>query len=270
MQCVRPLYFDNLKQTVACGKCIGCRLARINEWGTRMMHENNYHEKSTFVTLTYRDEDLPANNSVDKRELQLFFKRLRQQMVRDGCREKIKYFACGEYGETNGRPHYHAIIFGIGLSEYYKKLIQDTWGHGRTQNATVTMKSCKYVAKYIQKIITGEKAKEKYAGREAPFRLLSKALGKEYALSHAEQIKADLRINVDGRMQSIPRYYRKVLKIDEIDYEQYFTERLLKKITIYKKRNIQPLDEYSYQERVKDYKEETLKRVLQMGKPDRF
>jgi hypothetical protein len=43
-----------------------------------------------------------------KRDLQLFFKRLRKAYPD----VKLRYFACGKYGEQFARPHYHVILFG--------------------------------------------------------------------------------------------------------------------------------------------------------------
>ena len=56
------------------------------------------HEKSSFITLTFNDEELNkrANpSSVDVRDFQLFMKRLRKK------HKKIRFFHCGEYGEKN-------------------------------------------------------------------------------------------------------------------------------------------------------------------------
>ena len=65
-----------------------------------------------------------------KADLQKFFKRLRRD-----TNTPIKYFACGEYGkrsrliqtrsgrlyQTDGdRPHYHFILYGIGLTKLIK------------------------------------------------------------------------------------------------------------------------------------------------------
>lgn len=49
--------------------------------------------------------------------LQKFFKRLRKKFG-----EGIRYFACGEYGSKNGRPHYHALLFNFDFTD--KKLWQ--------------------------------------------------------------------------------------------------------------------------------------------------
>ena len=129
MRCINPVTITNKasisqeKMEVPCGKCIECRIHQRKEWSLRLLHEMAYHERSVFLTLTYSDENLPDDLSISKRHLQLFLKRLRKQSGRKG----IKYFATGEYGESTQRPHYHAIVFGVGLQEEDKQFVKDCW-----------------------------------------------------------------------------------------------------------------------------------------------
>lgn len=90
-----------------CGMCRGCKADLAREWAIRCYHESQMHPVSCFATLTYRDEKLPPGGSLDTRDLELFWKKLRHRV-----KTKIRYFACGEYGEKRSRPHYHACIFG--------------------------------------------------------------------------------------------------------------------------------------------------------------
>ena len=127
MRCINPITITNKASIsqeameVPCGKCIECRIHQRKEWSLRLLHEMAYHERSVFLTLTYSDENLPDDLSISKRHLQLFLKRLRKQSGRKG----IKYFATGEYGESTQRPHYHAIVFGVGLKNEDKQLVKD-------------------------------------------------------------------------------------------------------------------------------------------------
>jgi len=50
-------------------------------------------------------------DSLIKRDVQLFIKRLRKEQDSRGS-SKIKYYLVGEYGDLTKRPHYHAAIFG--------------------------------------------------------------------------------------------------------------------------------------------------------------
>nr|QJB20379.1 MAG: replication initiator protein [Microvirus sp.] len=173
----------------------------------------SYHKSASFVTLTYKDDAIPKNNSVSKDELQRFFKRLRIDL-RD---RKICYFACGEYGEQYQRPHYHAIILGIHPKED-QKLVDEAWGLGFTYFGSVTYDSCRYTADYIMKSFIGKKAKDFYGDREPPFSLKSIGIGKRYALDNAERLKKNRYITIRGRKIGLPRYYGKVLHLDPEDY----------------------------------------------------
>jgi len=156
---------------IACGRCTGCRLERSRLWAARCMHESLEHEESYFVTFTYNDDSLPDSNSLRPRDLTLFFKRLRK------AGHHFRYFACGEYGDK-GRPHYHAIIFGLRLPDlkytstsysgsrlYKSELLQKHWYHEKTGNSLgfldvghCTFESCAYVARYILKKQLGNSA----------------------------------------------------------------------------------------------------------------
>ena len=93
---------------VPCGKCLGCRKAHARQWAIRLVHEAQLHPTSAwFVTLTYDDGSLPDNGSLDPRDLQLFLKKLRRKH-----RRKLRYYACGEYGDASDRPHYHLVLYG--------------------------------------------------------------------------------------------------------------------------------------------------------------
>ena len=120
-------YPPNARLKIPCGRCVGCRLERSRQWANRCMLELQYHESSYFVTLTYDDEHVPVtyySENVDgearsgltlrARDLQLFMKRLRKEH----SYERLRFFACGEYGSNSYRPHYHAIIFGLTLDDF--------------------------------------------------------------------------------------------------------------------------------------------------------
>lgn len=142
---------------IKCGMCNGCKADHARDWAIRCYHESQMHHVSCFVTLTYDEEHLPPSGSLDKRDLQLFWKQLRYRLDR-----KIRYFAAGEYGTKKGRPHYHAIIFGwqpskrypIGLSgkghiQYTHPILQDAWqNRGRIVFADFDPSCARYVAHY--------------------------------------------------------------------------------------------------------------------------
>lgn len=215
MQCSKPIQLDELMM-VPCGKCIQCRIARSREWAVRILHETESHEDSIFVTLTYSDEALPRDMSIKKSELQRFLKRLRKQLEP----RKIKYFSSGEYGSKTQRPHYHLIIFGMSKNDV--QYVKKAWTNGLIHIGTVTYKSARYVAKYMFKQY---KSKYDLPGREEPFALMSKGLGKNYCLKHEKQYRQNLELFADGARMGLPRYYKNLLEIEsEVLYEKAKTE----------------------------------------------
>lgn len=154
---------------IPCGQCIGCRLEHSRKWASRLMHEASLHDFNSFITLTYSDEYLPRSGSLDKSEFQRFMKRLRKEFG-DG----IKFFHCGEYGDRLGRPHYHAILFGVHFSDrvawqkdgantlYRSPTLERLWRLGHSSIGEVTFESAAYVARYCLKKVTGERAEAHY------------------------------------------------------------------------------------------------------------
>jgi len=142
-----------------------------------MMHEAQLHESNWFLTLTFSDDHLLKRDfpmSLDKRDFQLFMKRLRKRFG------KVRYFMCGEYGDIFKRPHYHAILFGIdfldrelhsikdGMRYYTSKSISDLWPYGFNILTDVTFDTCAYVARYIMKKHLGKDAHLQYDGNLNP------------------------------------------------------------------------------------------------------
>jgi hypothetical protein len=154
-----------------CGQCTGCRLERSRQWAIRCNHEASLHEENTFLTLTYDEEHLPPDGSINVEHFQKFMKRYRKHIAP----KKIRFFHCGEYGEKLLRPHYHAIIFGHDFpdKEYHKKsrsgeiiyisnTLDNLWKKGHCYIGTVTFESSAYVARYILKKVNGDQKQEHY------------------------------------------------------------------------------------------------------------
>lgn len=211
MQCTSPATFPKSGK-VPCGQCMACRLNRTREWGVRIMQEMESWKDSCFVTLTYDNEHLPEDNGLHKEHWQLFMKRLR----RDYEPEKLKFLACGEYGDEFGRPHYHAVLFGVKAKD---ERIKDNWPYGFVRSDILTYERATYVAGYILKKITGKMQEEKYGGRQPPFQLQSQALGKAWAIENKSRLLENLGFTVKGRKVALPRYYRKIFG-DEISNEK--------------------------------------------------
>lgn len=180
----------------------------------RMLHELSQHDDSVFITLTYSEETLPNNASLKKSDLQKFFKRIRKELAKSG--RNIRYFACGEYGDTFGRPHYHAIVFGLSLRPDDKNLVSYKWPFGHVHYGLAEVDSIRYVAQYIDKKYSGDLAQQEYSdkGRDPVFRISSLGLGKTYLEQHGEQIRKMGKCTVKGVVHSLPRYYIHKLGID--------------------------------------------------------
>ncbi|AXL15581.1 replication initiator protein [Microviridae sp.] len=291
----RPLVFKFDANTcgqpieIACGQCIGCKLERSRQWAIRCHHELQLHENNTYITLTYNDEHLPEDGSLDKSHFQLFMKRYRQHLYRNTQKlnkklklkgdnrlksPKISYFMCGEYGErcadcklnkkdcfnSNAnheflselaRPHYHAIIFGDDFDDkYHFKTVNDfpyyrsptlekLWGKGHCTIGEANFKSAAYIARYITKKITGDKAEQHYKIFNTETGVLHDVIP-EYAnpsrnpaiaKNWYEQYKRDLDkgfITIDGTKIPIPKYYNTLL--DREDDPEYAYDIELRKL----------------------------------------
>lgn len=120
---------------VPCGKCYECRKEKARKWAFRCLFEASEHTDNFFLTLTYDDGYLPYDGADHKRDLQLFFKRLRK------AGKTFRYFACGEKGELNQRRHCHVLMFGLKLDDlkpwamsgkfqlYRSEFLERLWDH---------------------------------------------------------------------------------------------------------------------------------------------
>ena len=197
-----------------------------------MLHELSTFDDAVFITLTYMDSKLPPYNSLRKADFQKFMKRLRKSIEP----KKIRYFACGEYGDTTQRPHYHAIIFGLSMRPEDKKLIMDAWPFAdwsvpairKNSFGLVENESIRYVAQYVDKKYSGDLAKQEYElkKREPVFKLSSLGIGSAYIKKHGDQLKSLGYCTVQGVLHSLPRYYLNKLGVDPQLYrnEIYFKE----------------------------------------------
>lgn len=158
-----------------CGKCIECRLAHSRNIAIRCVHQATLTPHNSFLTLTYSDENLPADLSLSTRTMQLFWKKLRKKLNLPG----LKYYASGEYGDGGGsrpiNPHYHACLFGYDFPDkkfhkktpqgdnlYRSSLLEDKWELGYCPIGDVTFESAAYCARYTIKKVYGDKADDHY------------------------------------------------------------------------------------------------------------
>lgn len=216
---------------IPCGQCLGCRLDHAKMWSLRCMHEAKMHEQNCFLTLTYSDENLPSDGSVHVEELQKFFKRLRKCFPNS----KIRYYACGEYGDLHLRPHFHAIVFGFDFPDkkpffktkrgdvvYRSPILEQLWDKGISSIGTVTLNSCGYVARYVVKKFKGKGAEDHYKelGISPEFVVMSRrpGIGFEWFQKYYKDVfPNDFVVDNKGKKNAPPRYYFKLL--DDLSHE---------------------------------------------------
>lgn len=237
-----------------CGQCIGCRLERSRQWAVRCVHESKMHEHSCFITLTYDDEKLDRTFLVYE-DFQKFMKRLRK---RYGA---VRFFACGEYGGENGRPHFHALLFGVffedrkfectlpsGSSIFSSAILQRLWPFGFSSVGDLTFESAAYVARYACK-----SAHEGHSGKRRSVKLgivdeetgefsafvpefVRMSLKPGIGATFFEKYKSEIfgrdggfdRVVINGVEALPPRYYDKLLeRVDGFsrEYVSYMREK---------------------------------------------
>lgn len=232
-----PLFFGNAYPTpggryvpVKCGRCIGCRLEESRQTAVRCVHEAQMHDVNCFLTLTYRDDNLPMGLVLVHRHFELFLKCLRERLRRDS-RPPIRYLMCGEYGDINSRPHYHCLLFGFYPDDavYYRtsktanrvytsKFLDSVWELGNVYIGNVSFESAGYIARYSMKkvfsddcpmreildVTTGEIV---YRPHEYSHRSLKPGLGATWFAKYFNDLYPRDFVRVEGRKQKIPRYY---------------------------------------------------------------
>jgi len=239
------LNLDDVK-ILPCKQCIGCRLERSRQWAVRLMHEIPFHKGACFLTLTYDEkslpffwkDDTPVRSTLMKTHLQEFWKKLRARNEYHG-KAKIKYFACGEYGEEKGRPHYHAALYGsVGLCgrkpkrtetrpsrsggrQFTHSDIAACWPHGDHTISELTFESAAYIARYILKKVTGDLAQDHYGDLQPEFQTSSNGLGRSHVEAWLSDVYPSDHVVLPGRGAfTPPPYYDRILeKVDPSLFE---------------------------------------------------
>lgn len=247
-----------------CGKCLGCQQTRANHWAERCKHEAQQHQHCSFLTLTYNDRWAPNDGNLQPRDLQLFLKRLRKRLHRvlasdtkrarpqsqrvsssdprnrilSNPRAPLRYFACGEYGEETGRPHYHLLLFNadfagarIGTSHGHELRtndhLADCWSHPTTNESyghhtigtALPGAVAGYIAKYVLKSHRYNSLNNPICDRDGvanplwikpPFTRMSKGIGLAWLTTYHSDL-AKGYITSDGRKVALPRYYKRQL-----------------------------------------------------------
>ena len=233
------------------------------------MHESQMHTENSFITLTFNEDELWNRNnpmSLDKSEFQKFMKRLRKKLGK-----KVRFFHCGEYGEKNLRPHYHALLFGHdfpdkeiwstrdGIELYTSHTLEELWPFGFSTIGHVTYQSAAYCSRYILKKQRGEGAPDHYTwiddcgeirNREPEYCTMSRkeGIGYEWFQKYKSDVYPHDYVVLDGKQFKPPRYYDKMLPEEEL--EAIKAERI---------KNIDTVKEYDYEKMQRLFDKEELK-----------
>lgn len=228
-----------------CGQCRGCRLERSRQWAIRCVHEASLHERNCFITLTYDDGHLPEDRSLDYKIFQVFMRRLRKRFKEF----RIRFFMCGEYGETLGRPHYHACLFGFdfpdkvfhkrvasGFNLYRSDSLDSLWGRGFASIGDVSFESAAYVARYVMKKRNGDGQTKYYeiidldtgevARRRKEFCMMSlkPGIGSDWLRLFWRDVVFDGQVVINGVKSNVPRFYmrrlRKLQAWETVEFER--------------------------------------------------
>lgn len=236
---------------IPCGKCDSCKLTYARNWALRCMLELKNHDpdKCWFVTLTYDNDNLhplelseeypvigyKGLGSLDKKDVQKFFKRLRINLCRKYNNDlpQLKYFLCGEYGPATFRPHYHCIIYDLPLDDlkpygkshtgnmmWESEFLAQNWKKGLVRVQKVTFETCAYTARYVVKK-QGNVAEYKEnmietLGVMPEFLLMSRnpGIAGSYYESRAPDIYKNDEIFFDGQKYKPPPYFDRRFEID--------------------------------------------------------
>lgn len=232
--------------SIPCGQCIGCKLETSRQWATRCMHEAQLHKHNECVLLTYAE--MPTSGSLSHRDFQLFMKSLRTK------HKNVSYYMCGEYGERTRRPHFHAALFNLELTDrkYHKtnrqgtriftsELLQKHWPHGYATTSALTFEAAAYIARYLVQKQTGPKAKAAYTvldpstgeitelTPEYNKMSLRPAIGKRWLEKYYTEVYPEGQVFVRGSLHAAPRYYDKQFREQQPElYDKLKAERALK------------------------------------------
>lgn len=250
---------------VPCGNCIGCRLDYSRQWANRCYLESLGSNNSYFITLTYDEKNLPigknGNPTLLKDEISNFMKDLRAYYKYHFNLDNVRFFACGEYGDSSLRPHYHLIIFNLPIYDltedfiyeedgktyvtkhvengniyYYSDIIRNIWKKGNILIGQATWQSMAYVARYVTKKIKGKEANVYAAlGVEPEYVRMSRrpGIGEKYFREHYKEIYENDNIIINNGKDSYavqpPRYFDKLVdrfELSDIDLEAIKDYRL--------------------------------------------
>lgn len=201
-----------------------------------------------------------------------------------GIKPKLKFYMCGEYGPTHGRPHYHALLFGVdfrdklywrttpaGAKIYRSATLERLWPYGYSSTGELTFQSAAYVARYVMKKRTGSGEKEteeildletgEIHKRKKEYNQMSRrsGIGSSWLEKYHQDVYSSKgKVIVRGHELNPPRYYDKLYEdVDELQLEHVKHQRYLEALAHHEHRTPERL---SVQETVQAAKTKSLQR----------
>lgn len=188
------------------------------------MLEAGEHGSNSFLTLTYRDENLPITTSgmstLAPEDLRNFMKRIRK-----ACSPiLLRFYGVGEYGDTTWRPHYHVALFGFqpcrrGQTLRHRgrpvasqccascELVQSTWALGDIDCGNLEEGSARYLCGYVLKKMTRYDDPRLY-GRNPEFARMSLKPGIGQRAMH-DIADVILKLELDTSEDDVPSSLRR-------------------------------------------------------------
>jgi len=279
-----------------CGKCIPCLKNRKAQWSFRLMEEKRDSFSSAFVTLTYNDRFLPHGDTgptANKQDHKDFIKWLKyyenpkrlsnRKTLSQGELDrlltgqkiegkKFKYYGITEYGDREGRPHLHYLLFNVvdldNINRAWSSQVRNcegkriTYTPGESKGITdideVNVNTVDYVLKYMLK----HHPDGEFDGKEKELSFMSKGLGSGFinpeSLRYIQQPGGNMVVNQRGGVTGVPRYFNK----------KYLTEEQRNNKSSYIRKVVQEKEEKDYQEAVRNNID--FDKKIQTGKAARF
>ncbi len=261
--------YSYVKNKISCRKCVGCQKARASQRAVQLYCELVTTEfNSYFATLTYDDEHLPLDGSINLKHIQDYNNRLRKAVLKSGQTQKIRTQQCGEYGGKTLRAHYHQALLNLNIEDlkvyeeiftgnpnskeqklndtykiYTSEWLDKIWTYGSVKIELLSFNSCIYMANHNSKKIgleipihlkpyihpvTGEYIES----RIKDFETFSIGLGREWFKQFGNtDIYASDSIHIDGKSFQPPTFFDVLMSKENPELiEQIKEQRVLNSI----------------------------------------
>lgn len=137
IKCEKPRFLVRQRVLVGCGSCVYCRTVKAHKRAGRLILEGLLHPVSSFLTLTYSDDNLPADGDQWRKDHRDFIR----ELARYSEVSSIRYQAVGEYGDRTWRPHYHMLLYGwpavsagtLYPDQWAKEVVRRCWALGEVK-----------------------------------------------------------------------------------------------------------------------------------------